>query len=201
MFFVLGGVLELVVNKGFRCRPSKLAWWVSWLNSVGSVLFLVGSVAGWLMAPDTQPTSALSMTAIFSYVVGSALFLIGSVLVLYMWKLEQYGHSILPSLNNMDKSQRRGTVTVQQLFFLVVYSCVVALRVSAISFTKSCDPGRTRDEIIPLLLPIGMIVLASALHRVPEQAPFSYLFWMLRLLLLYDLIVVILDVAAMGCTP
>ena len=80
-----------------------------------------------------------------------------------------------PAVNAPYMPQLKRAMYSINLFFLVVYSCVVALRVSAISFTKSCDPGRTRDEIIPLLLPIGMIVLASALHRGPLHRGSNFL--------------------------
>mmetsp|Transcript_37559 Transcript_37559/g.48583 ORF Transcript_37559/g.48583 Transcript_37559/m.48583 type:complete len:279 (+) Transcript_37559:128-964(+) len=42
IFFTIGASCEVHHNYGFHFRPSRLGWWISWDDLLGSILFLVG---------------------------------------------------------------------------------------------------------------------------------------------------------------
>lgn len=79
--FIFGSALEVWTNDGFfHFRPRKLAFWMSWLDLVGSILFLAGSLAGFWEKRDLLDAS---------FFVGCIFFLLSAIFGLWMWKLEQ----------------------------------------------------------------------------------------------------------------
>ena len=85
---ILGAILFVVSTyMGFTeichrylcAKPRNISWWSSVCNTVGSVGFVIGAVAGFTVPGLSTPASGLIVT--LSFLVGSVLFLIGSYLM------------------------------------------------------------------------------------------------------------------------
>lgn len=209
VLFVGGAALEVWHNQGFNhFRPKKLAFWVSWCDLVGSLLFLAGSACGTatLFVDDGDDDSSASQETkprlndglTYTFVVGSAFFLGSSLAGLWMWKLEQYGNTYLPELNTTKPSVLRA-VKGYQVFFALVYATILTVAVTGISLSVRCGKSgkdgavRTQDQVLRVFIPLGLLAVGSIVHATPEVAPFSYLLWWFRVAMLYQLFVEILE--------
>ena len=93
ILFAIGGALELIQNKGYRWRPTKLSWWLSYCNCVGGFCFAFASLYGLLVNP------ASNMGVKIPFLVGSIGYFVSGIVSVLMWKLDQFGSAFLPYLN------------------------------------------------------------------------------------------------------
>lgn len=115
--FVAGGACELLHNRMFRaggatCREA--VWWASILNTIGSVFFLSGSAPGVIFSYVDLDESAMElkrMWADVTFFAGSLLFVFSSVLLIVMWRCDDFGLTLLRQLNH---AIRAGAVVALQ---------------------------------------------------------------------------------------
>lgn len=179
--FTIAGLCEVIAHKGWKFRPHKMGWWVSWFNFFGGSLFAVAAAIGFYF--EVSPEYALA--AKWSYLIGSFLYLIGSILSLTMWKTEQFGLAFMPELNLTEEKNKRNTVSFVQLPFLFMYCCTSAISVTGLVYSWCADDywDHFSTFILALVIPTGVLCLGSVIHRVPEEPPYSYLLWFLRFIM------------------
>lgn len=103
--FVTGGVCEILHNRMFRRGGATCAdavWWASILNSLGGVFFLLGSVPGLFMRYmklDEKGEEAEDYWTDGCFAFGSFLFILSSVLLIVMWRSNDFGLTLLKQLN------------------------------------------------------------------------------------------------------
>lgn len=89
--FVFASGIETYLNSALRWRPNKGAWWITWLNNIGAIWFIVPSAAAlW------DDTNLIVPAGFFS---GCVSYAIAGILGLFMFKLNFYGISWMPFLN------------------------------------------------------------------------------------------------------
>ena len=200
VLFVTGASLEVWVNDGFaHFRPHKLAFWISWADLIGSVLFVVGSLSLFW---------GNELLLDLGFLVGCFFFLCSSLLGMWMWKLEQYGNTYLPNINISKPSEARA-VRGYQILFALVYATCITLAVSGIAINIRCAGGvydrnnglsalmLVPHQVLDMFIPLGLLALGSALHVIPEGPPFSYLLWWFRVAMAFQLGVQVLDLYTM----
>jgi len=181
--FTLGGACEMISTKFWKCRPYKLSWWVAYLDFIGGFLFAFAAMTGFW----SEVSSTCYKVTKISYLVGSLFYVFGSTLELVMWKSEQFGLAYMPTLNLTDPINKRGTVSIVQLPFIFLYCCTAAISVTGITYSY-CSSGYWIDMsgfILGLFIPAGVLSLTSVIHREPEEPPFSYLLWFLRIVMVW----------------
>lgn len=180
---LLGGAVQMHLNKYWRFRPYKLGWIIAWLNGIGGLAFFVpGVITTWI--DDAMVTRWLNLVP---FCVGSVLYTLGAVLMLGQWKLRQFGLVNLPFLNRAKHRTAMGAVPrdkvlYRDVLFLCVY-CVTAVEaLLAISFAAQC--GRFSDWVknfsLAEMSSIAILCLGSFMHREPKRAPFVYFIWFIR---------------------
>jgi len=91
--FVVAGVCEMVINRVLTTLPDTFVWWVSVLDFLGGLSF-------WLSAcPSVCPGGSADLVA----GMGSLCYLAAGLLVLLMWRGEQYGNALIPVLNHVSR--------------------------------------------------------------------------------------------------
>lgn len=104
--FVTGGACEILHNRMFRSGGATCAeavWWASVLNSVGGVFFVLGSVPGLFMNYvdfDDAGEEAKEYWVDGCFAFGSFLFILSSVLLIVMWRSNDFGLTLLKQLNS-----------------------------------------------------------------------------------------------------
>lgn len=91
VFFVAGGLMELIHNKIWRTRPNKAVWWVAVCDFLGSLLFLVSSFPADMIGGPYWVH--------MGYFAGSVCFAVASAAGLAMWNCGEYGLGLLRQLN------------------------------------------------------------------------------------------------------
>mmetsp|Transcript_39479 Transcript_39479/g.108766 ORF Transcript_39479/g.108766 Transcript_39479/m.108766 type:complete len:464 (-) Transcript_39479:96-1487(-) len=86
--FAAAGVCELFINKVFTSLPNTYPWWSSSFNFVGGICFYLSAL------PSVVGDEGDRWTAI-----GCFFYLAAATIVLWMWRGEQFGGSIIPALN------------------------------------------------------------------------------------------------------
>jgi len=179
--FTLGGICEMIAHKFWKFRPHKLGWWTAYFNFVGGFLFVIAAAIGFWFEVDPMYAKASK----WAYLVGSFSYLCGGMLSLVMWKSEQFGLAFMPMLNLTNENNKRHTVSFLQLPFLFMYCCTSAISVSGIVYTYCASDhwNVVSSFVLSLVIPTGVLGLASVIHRVPEKPPYSYLLWFLRFIM------------------
>jgi len=189
--FGLGGLGEMKLNKCWKWTPYKLGWYTAWFNSVGGILFFGAGMA--------FISTGNELVVQIPYVLGSAGYVIGSVMSLIMWKLQQFGLVYLPDLNrqyiyyyrsDQNKHDRREIVMYTDIFFLCLYVISAATGIYAVTFAVLCEEYRdwSKNFAVATLGAIGVVVLGSAMHRVPKKKPYSHLLWFMRFYMVWDMV-------------
>lgn len=95
--FLCGGLCEILHNKIFRGGATwrELVWWASLCNTIGAILFLVGSAAP-MCAP---PGKGVDYVTNLTWCLGGFAFLVSSILMIFMWKVNHFGLTLLSQLN------------------------------------------------------------------------------------------------------
>jgi hypothetical protein len=95
LFFVLGGACEVLHNR--RSALVEPAVWASLANFVGGAAFLAAASPG-VLVPSWRGEARDSWVH-GSYLVGSALFALSSILLIIMWRANEFGLTLLNQLN------------------------------------------------------------------------------------------------------
>lgn len=88
--FMIGGICEVLHNR----HSGQLEWKVSVLDCIGDLAFVVGSVC--LFIPSVPVK-----TCRICFVAGMALFLVGGIMMLVMWRVNDFGLALLRQLNDV----------------------------------------------------------------------------------------------------
>lgn len=185
--FLAGGVVECVQNYGNITRrscSSSLGFVVGFLNSLGGACYLSGS---WTLD---------AYLGNFLFGVGSIIFIVSSSIQIWMWKDEQFGLSFLAALNDYHslsqrpRNDRKDSFSGRGAFFVWLYCYCGA--VSAYNFTievaRHFSLTRVRsdqmafNELLPFIFAHMMLLLTSAVVRVPPGRPYRQMYILLRLL-------------------
>jgi len=184
--FFLGGVVECVQNYGnitLKNWSSALGFIVGVFNSLGGACFWAGSVT-----LDAYQGN-------FLFGVGSAIFILSSAVQIWMWKDEQFGLSFLAALNDYQNlsivpRNDRSRFSGRGVFFVWLYCYCGA--VSAYNFTIevkrhfSLSSVRSDqmafNELLPFIFAHSMLLLSSAVVRVPPGRPYRQMYIGLRAL-------------------
>lgn len=197
--FTVGGIFECQLNKVTNFEVCKPKWWLCFGNLWGGIFFLIPGVAGLF-----SPSEELYVWIVdFLYLLGSFSFFFASIIMLWMWKNEQYGFALLPELNSVEVPENVpavldfhaeygcGRASATQLPWLLLYEVNAALAVVdlAIKVTLTMSNTEARlfnamPSIINFLLSHGILMLGSVIHHVPTKTPFSWLLMYMRFVLL-----------------
>eukprot|EP01084_Bolivina_argentea_P284203 486984_1 len=120
IFLFIGGILQLYINKGWKWRPYRVGWIISWTNTVAAFcLVIAGVFTSWFDNDSYKWNYKLWCVQIF-WLAGAIFYFISSVLNLLMWKLQQFGLVNLPSLNrtkNLNK-QKSNAILYRDILFI-----------------------------------------------------------------------------------
>jgi hypothetical protein len=84
LFLVSSAFAILSLGRIRSWRPREVAWWVAWLNMIGSVAFM-GSAIGAFVIPKTDAAVDLTL-ADRGTLVGALCFFIGALLAIPAWR-------------------------------------------------------------------------------------------------------------------
>eukprot|EP00928_Gymnodinium_smaydae_P052838 TRINITY_DN36989_c0_g1_i1.p1 TRINITY_DN36989_c0_g1~~TRINITY_DN36989_c0_g1_i1.p1 ORF type:complete len:521 (+),score=69.61 TRINITY_DN36989_c0_g1_i1:82-1563(+) len=197
IMFTVGGLMECIENEVFTSLSFSKGYVGAVLNTLGGVGFVVGAVLAWWDAYWSN----------FAYGVGSAIFLFGSSTMIIMWKDEQYGLTFLAVLNELGTPQglnRIATGDVREwspenlnvtfsmagAIFIHVYCFAVSFSVynMMMELMNVAERPTLRNiqfafnELVPAIVCIMVLALASAVVRSPRIAPYRQLFIGIRVL-------------------
>jgi len=191
--FGLGGAAECIQNRIFTGAWTE-ATTAALLNFLGGVLFTAGAVSGYY-------GDGHGCNTFFAY--GSFLYAVASSVQMKMWKDEQFG---LTFLSGMNKLQHPGAVNIlvggeseedtkasfstRGLVLVHVFCWCGAMSTynGLVDLARFINSGTLRDfqyafnEWLPCLFVHLMLVMSSAVLRVPKFAPFRQLFLFARVL-------------------
>ena len=84
LFLVSSAFALLALGRLFTWRPREAAWWVAWLNMIGSVAFMASAIGAFVI-PRTD--SAVDLTlADRGTLVGAVCFFVGALLAITTWR-------------------------------------------------------------------------------------------------------------------
>jgi hypothetical protein len=84
LFLVSSAFAILALGRILRWRPREVAWWVAWLNMIGSVAFMASAIGAFVI-PRTE--SAVDLTlADRGTLVGAVCFFVGALLAIRVWR-------------------------------------------------------------------------------------------------------------------
>ena len=188
IFFFLGGYYGFRLNYCLKFRPHRLGWWVAWFNFFGGILFGIGGFGClWINSNHLFWQKLYYFLTTLPYLIGSLFYLIGSVGTLIMWKLEQFGLAFLPKINIVNQNDRKHTINFKQLFFILLYCVVICIALIGGVYSQFCHKYRDwiKDFLFAMILPFGMLVICSIIHRDPEKKPYAYLLWFVRVMIFW----------------
>jgi len=203
--FVLGGAAECIENDVFSLDPLRHllggdvewkvgnGWWGALLNFIAAFGFLTGAVLNYV--------PGVSWEGSFAYGVGSAIYVLGGVIMIVMWKDEQFGLTFLAVLNQLGDPRGRPlvarettgdreeqTLSWPTALFIIVYifGATVSVYDTMISMNDmwhTSKPShrmdvlsRTFNRFLPCIFAHSMLALTSGVYRAPKVAPFRQLY-------------------------
>ena len=84
LFLVSSAFAILALGRIWRWRPREAAWWVAWLNMLGSIAFMASAIGAFVI-PRTD--SAVDLTiADRGTLVGAVCFFVGALLAIPAWR-------------------------------------------------------------------------------------------------------------------
>ena len=84
LFLVSSAFAILALGRVLSWRPREAAWWVAWLNMIGSVAFMASAIGAFVI-PKTD--SAVDLTlADRGTLVGAVCFFVGALLAIPAWR-------------------------------------------------------------------------------------------------------------------
>ena len=84
LFLVSSAFAILALGRLLSWRPRRLAWWIAWLNMIGSVAFMASAVGAYVI-PRTDTAVDLTL-ADRGTLVGAVCFFIGALLAIPAWR-------------------------------------------------------------------------------------------------------------------
>mmetsp|Transcript_27231 Transcript_27231/g.88005 ORF Transcript_27231/g.88005 Transcript_27231/m.88005 type:complete len:760 (-) Transcript_27231:796-3075(-) len=104
VFFTVGALFAVHINESWR--PSRMfsdvAWWVSNVNLLGSLLFLEAGIFLFDGLPEVAGVTS-SFVVQLPYLVGSFFFFLAALLELFMWRVDLHGLSFVRAINKTTK--------------------------------------------------------------------------------------------------
>jgi hypothetical protein len=181
--YFVAGVMAMYLNQCWKKNQRrKLAFWISWWNGLGGLIFFVSGF-GCILPMDVVQSTLYPL----GYLIGSVLYLGGSIGALVMWKLNQFGYVYAPSLNRYNKRDRlaakkRKNILYRDIAFIGLYNISAALAVMAIAFSFQCHrySDWIKNQLHVLLGSFTVLLLGSVMHAEPLKRPYTYLLWFLR---------------------
>mmetsp|Transcript_113100 Transcript_113100/g.156115 ORF Transcript_113100/g.156115 Transcript_113100/m.156115 type:complete len:511 (-) Transcript_113100:282-1814(-) len=188
--FTIGGICECIDNRTFNSWPSTSAWWAALFNLVGGLFFFA---AGMALVWDGWWCNTL-------FGIGSAVYSAGGVIMIIMWKDEQFGLTFLAALNHLKESgmecsrpaEKERRFSIRSLVFLLL--SVVSAAASVLNFSMTLEQmikeprvftcTRLYNQLLPFFILHLALVLQSAVIRMPKATPFHQLMIALRVMIL-----------------
>mmetsp|Transcript_37883 Transcript_37883/g.109198 ORF Transcript_37883/g.109198 Transcript_37883/m.109198 type:complete len:505 (-) Transcript_37883:60-1574(-) len=98
--FVIGGICEVIHNRLFRggATPYDLVFWATICNFIGDWLFFLGAVPDLFFAETSHPLLKENWIA-WTFGIGSLMFIFSSILMLAMWRANDFGLTLIKQLN------------------------------------------------------------------------------------------------------
>ena len=84
LFLVSSALAVLAIGPVFSWRPREAAWWVAWLNMIGSVAFMASAIGAFVI-PRTDTAVDLTL-ADRGTLLGAVCFFLGALLALPAWR-------------------------------------------------------------------------------------------------------------------
>uniref|UniRef100_A0A7S4UZA3 Uncharacterized protein n=1 Tax=Alexandrium monilatum TaxID=311494 RepID=A0A7S4UZA3_9DINO len=97
--FFIGGISEVIHNRLFRggATPADLVWWTTLANAAGDTMFFMGSLPDLFLAGTDSPFKDSWVS--LNYSLGSFMFILSAILMLAMWRVNDFGLTLLKQLN------------------------------------------------------------------------------------------------------
>jgi hypothetical protein len=91
LFLVSSAFALLALGRVRSLRPREAAWWVAWLNMVGSIAFMASAIGAYVI-PKTD--SAIDLTlADRGTLAGAVCFFLGALLAIPVWRQSAAGET------------------------------------------------------------------------------------------------------------
>lgn len=167
---LVGSLVDLNLNRIFECNVTDYYFWAAWGNVLGCLLFAIGSDAAWF----TDDGDWVNVP----YLIGSIFFALSSWVYLWVWKLEQwiYYYPFEP----------HGHVNMMQQLQLAFYNCSLALCICVFVFYLArgdqFDYFYCIIAMFGILFNVGLLQLANALMKLPDDGWWSGMLMYLRFL-------------------
>jgi len=199
--FVAGASCECFLNDIAHFSPHASSHWLSVMNLLGSMLFLLAATSGSI---DLAGSISLAPLVDLLYFLGSVSFGVGSLFGLWMWKCEQYGLAMIPQINlglrmsepdshviSMHAQYGCGRSSASQLPWLFLYMINASASVADVGlatrkhlWNQESDIHRVIEGFLNFALSHGILMLGSVVHHVPTAAPHSWLLKYMRCVML-----------------
>lgn len=196
VLFTLGGFAECLENDVFTSLSCGKASFGAFLNLVGGLGFLVGSVLGYY--------EGQGYNASFLFGLGSLCYAVGSAAMIVMWKDEQFGLTFLSVLNQLggkhgkplvvneetQQAEEKQTFSCAAAWFIIIY--IFGATFSTYNFlivlAALQDGGlgkhriwlRALNVFLPAVLCHMMMALTCAVIQPPKMSPFRQLYVLIR---------------------
>jgi len=92
LFLVSSTFALLAIGRALAWRPREAAWWVAWLNMIGSIAFMASAVGAYVI-PKTDAAVDLTLADRGTF-VGAVCFFLGALLAIPAWR--QAGKTAAP---------------------------------------------------------------------------------------------------------
>jgi hypothetical protein len=194
ILFVLGGLAECIDSDVFTSLKFDKGYVGALCNMLGGMGFLIGAILAWF---DSYSSN-------FAYGVGSVIYLLGSSVMIIMWEDQQYGLTFLAVLNQIESQRRLSgsdrsisstseksvTFSRRGVVFIHIYCIAVAFGVYNFNMEIFLFKQRPTlralqlavNELMPSVICLMVLTLASAVVKTPKAAPYHQLFLALRVL-------------------
>ena len=84
LFLVSSAFGILAVGRVFTWRPREAAWWVAWLNMIGSIAFMASAIGAYVI-PKTDAAVDVTL-ADRGTLLGAVCFFLGALLAIPVWR-------------------------------------------------------------------------------------------------------------------
>jgi len=182
LLFATAAVCEGEYNgwRDFGAATWQAPVWQSYCFFLGALLLVVGMVFQSVL----QEWLVLSL-----WNAGSLLFIKGSWMDLVMWKTQQYGMGYSSELSSPTRAKK---VDWRQQVMVGVYVCNICM-LWCNMFLHIYVPTLNGNAVVSVLnlmqqffVYVVILILASAIHKTPEEHPYDYLLWMMRFVAVWN---------------
>jgi hypothetical protein len=94
----------LALGRFFSIRLRSFAWWIAWLNMIGSILFMLSALASFVLPTTGEYIN--SSASIIGTLLGAACFLVGAILMFPAWR-----HAIRAAQHSRPEDPQRREVS------------------------------------------------------------------------------------------